>query len=329
MYALIESALRGACERSSDDHVAVIAQLWSHLSEIASENPHAWIKRTYTPAQIATPAHGNRLVSTPYTKLLTANIQVNMASGLILASADAARRAGVPRERWVFIHAGAQAAEEWYVSERADLAAAPAIAALGRAVLQHAGIALDDLAHVDLYSCFPVAVEIAARELGLAIDDRQRAPSVTGGLTFAGGPGNNYASHAIATLAGRLRAQPDGYGLVTAVGWYLTKHALGIYSGRAPRRPFASLHPRSAQAPARRARIDYSGRATLEAYTVAYRRDGTPEAAIVSALTPQAERALVRSSDKDAVEALLANDALGLPISISSDQRLTIDSPPA
>jgi acetyl-CoA C-acetyltransferase len=324
MYALIESAVRAASGASADAHLARIAALWSRFSAVAAENPHAWIARAHTPEQIATPSPGNRLVSSPYTKLLTANIRVDMAAGLILASAGAARAAGVPRDRWVFVHAGAQAQDEWHVSERAQLAASPAIRAAGRDALRHAGVAIDEVAHVDLYSCFPAAVEIAAGELGLAIDDPGRPLTVTGGLTFAGGPGNDYSTHAIASLVPLLRADPDSYGLATALGWYLTKHAVGVYSARPPQRPFASIDSRPQQPPPRRAHGDYEGAATIEACTVPYRRDGSPEAAVVSALTPNGDRALVRTEDREVVDAILAGDPVGRPIGISGS-RLAIE----
>jgi acetyl-CoA C-acetyltransferase len=324
MYALIESAVRAADHRAPDDHVMRIAGLWSRFSTVAAGNRHAWIRRAYTPAQIATPTPENRLVCAPYTKLLTANIQVNMASGLIVASAHAARDAGVPRDRWVFPHAGAQAQDRWHVTERDRLAASPAVHAVGRAVLGHASVAIDDVAHIDLYSCFPSAVQIAARELGLTIDDTSRPLTVTGGLTFAGGPGNNYSGHAIATLVQRLREDPDAYGLVTAVGWYLTKHAAGIYSGRPPRTPFASLDPEPQHPPARRTCAGYSGPATVEAHTVTYQRDGQPEAAIISALTPHGQRTLVRTHDHDVIAAVLGSDPTGRPISVAGSNSLTV-----
>jgi acetyl-CoA C-acetyltransferase len=327
MYALIESAVRAAGGSAPDTHLARIAGLWSRFSAVAAENPYAWITRPYTPAQIATPTPENRLVSAPYTKLLTANLHVNMATGLILASAQAARQAGVPRDSWVFIHAGAQAQEEWHVSERDRLAASPAINAVACAALRRAGVAIDEVAHLDLYSCFPAAVQIAAHELGLAIDDPARALTVTGGLTFAGGPGNNYSAHAIATLVQRLREDPHAYGLVTAVGWYLTKHAVGVYSARPPRRPFSSLDPRPQRPPTRRASIHYAGPATVEAYTVVYQRDGSPEAAILSALGAYEQRALIRISERDVIDALLSEDPIGRSIDVAADQRITIDHP--
>lgn len=316
MYALIESAVRATAGRSSAEHLRAISGLWSRFSRVAAANEHAWIRRGFTPEQIALAAPGNRMISTPYTKLLTANIQVDMASGLILASASAAEQAGVPRDRWVFVHAGARAHDEWHVSERESLSSSPAIRAVGRAAVEHAGVAIDEIAHIDLYSCFPSAVQIAARELGLALDDPSRPLTVTGGLTFAGGPGNNYAGHSIATLVERLREQPDSYGLTTALGWYATKHAIGVYSSRPPRRLFADLRPHPGHRQRRRALCEHGAQATVEAYTVPHDRDEEPSAAIISAIGPTGERVIARTADPDAVRALLAEDRIGHPVQI-------------
>jgi acetyl-CoA C-acetyltransferase len=224
----------------------------------------------------------------------------------------------------VFPHAGATATDEWFVSERADMSRSPAIAAAGKAALGAAGIGIDDVAHIDLYSCFPVAVQIAAEELGLPIDDPSRPLSVTGGLTFAGGPGNNYTTHSIATLSGMLRADPGAYGLATALGWYSTKHGVGVYSARPPERLFRAIE---AQVPAARREPapGYTGPAWVEAYTVAYRkgpapdRADEPEAVVVSALTPEGTRILVRASDADTLAAFTAGDPLGTAAEIAAD----------
>ena len=102
-------------------------------------------------------------------------------------------------------------------------------------------------------------MQIAAAELGLPVGDPDRPLSLTGGLTFAGGPGNNYGGHAIATMVQRLRAEPQARGLTTSLGWYLTKHAIGIYSATPPERPFASLHPVVAPEPARPVAEEHGG----------------------------------------------------------------------
>ncbi|MFL6156324.1 MAG: SRPBCC family protein, partial [Marmoricola sp.] len=229
-YALMESALRARAGETVAEHTATITRLWSSLSRIAAANEYAWQPQEYTPEELAAVTPDNRMVSTPYPKLLCANLQVDLASGIIVTSVAAATELGIDQDRWVFLHAGAAAYDDWFVSERGELDASPAIRTIGEAALAHAGLGIGDVEHVDLYACFPAAVQIAARELGLPLDDPARPLSVTGGLTFAGGPGNNFGGHAVATLVRRLRADPTAYGLSTSLGWYVTKHALGIYS---------------------------------------------------------------------------------------------------
>ncbi|MFD6355017.1 crotonase/enoyl-CoA hydratase family protein [Nocardia tengchongensis] len=319
MYALLESANRHRLGRTAAEHEAAVAELWSRLSAVAAGNPNAWQPHEFTAAEIAAVTEANRMISAPYTKLECANLTVDMASGIIVASAAAAEAAGIPQDKWVFLHAGASGTDEWFVSERAELAASPAIAALGAAAFEHAGIAAEDLAHIDLYACFPVAVQIAARELGLPVDDPKRPLSVTGGLTFGGGPGNNYGGHAVATLVQRLRAEPESFGLSTSLGWYLTKHALGVYSATPPTRAYRHLTPVIEHPAARPARTGYEGPAVVEAYTLPYGRDGRPEAAIISVLTPQGDRVLLRCTDSELLAALTDEDWLGLPVTVAGD----------
>lgn len=328
-YALMETALRGRLGLSVAAHRERIGGLWSRLSAVAAGNPYAWQPTEQSIDDLTTPTPANRLVSAPYPKLLVANLSVDQGAGLILCSAAKADAAGVPRDRWVFPHAGAIATDEWFVAERADMSTSPAIAAAGRAALSGAGIGIDDVAHIDLYSCFPVAVQVAAEALGLSIDDPARPLSVTGGLTFAGGPGNNYTTHAIATLAGRLREDPSAYGLATALGWYITKHGVGVYSARPPARLFRAVE---AEVPV--ARRDtapgYTGPATVEAYTVPYRKGPAPdhadepEAVVVSALTPAGARILIRVSDAETITACTDGDPIGVPVDIAAADKLTL-----
>lgn len=307
-YPLLEHAIRRAAQRSREDHVQHIASLWSRFSRVAEQNPHAWSPQVRTTAEIAKPSDGNRLVSDPYTKLLNANITVDMGAALVLCSAEAAEAAGVPRDRWVFLHSGAQAHDHWFVSERDELHRSPAIEACGRAAFEHAGVGIDEIAHVDLYSCFPSAVQIAARALG--IDLAERTPTLTGGLTFAGGPGNNYVTHAIAALVPLLRADPGAYGLTTAVGWYVTKHALGVYSGRPPARPYAAVDVQEQvdRLPRRQVVDGYQGTAAIESYTALYERDGRPRVGVVAARLPDGRRALAKSHDAGELGELLGGD---------------------
>ncbi|WP_328389268.1 acetyl-CoA acetyltransferase [Nocardia sp. NBC_00416] len=328
VYALMESAMRNRLGLDEDAHLARIGRLWSQFSGVAAANPYAWLPRERSTSELITTGPDNRMVSTPYPKLLMANLTVDQGAGLILCSAAAADAAGVPRDLWVFPHGGATATDTWFLSERTDMAASPAIAAAGRAALAGAGIGIDDIAHIDLYSCFPVAVQVGAAALGLPLDDPTRPLTVTGGLTFGGGPGNNYSTHGIATMVEVLRRHPGDYGLTTALGWYITKHGVGVYSAKPPAELFG---PVEAEVPvARRATAPgYTGPAVLEAYTVPHRKGSAgdePEAVVASALNPAGARILIRATDEETIAACTTGDRLGAAIDITAADRFILRS---
>ncbi len=334
-YALMESALRGEAGTSPQEHQRRIAGLWSRHSAVATANPYAWDRTERSIEEIGTPSPENRAVSDPYTKLMCANLQVDLAAGVVVMSVAAATSLGVPQDRWVFLHAGASATDEWFVSERAELTSSPAIAAAGAAALDHANIDADDLGPVDLYSCFPAAVQLGAKALGLPWDDPERPLSVTGGLTSAGGPGNNYGLHAVSTIVPVLRREPEQYGLSSSLGWYATKHALGVYSAQPPQRPFAHLRPAFERPAPRPVRTELLGEGVVEAVTVPRGRDGSAEAAIVSVLDAEGARVLLRRESAADLDLLTTTDPLRRSIRVDGDrlvlgdERTELPAPPA
>lgn len=324
VYALLESALRGAAGTDEATHRAAIAGLWSRASEVAVRNPYAWDPTARSADEVAAPSVDNRWVSEPYTKLMCANLQVDLAAGAVVTSVAAAQAAGVPQDRWVFLHAGASATDEWFVSERADLAASPAIAAAGAAALAHAGTTAAELGPVDLYSCFPAAVQLGAQALGLPWDDPARPLTVTGGLTSAGGPGNNYGLHAVAAMVPLLRERPDERGLTSSLGWYATKHALGVWSATPPERPFAHLRPALERPASRPARTELDGEGVVEAVTVPHDRDGGPEAVLLAVLADDGSRVLLRREDPAEVAALRGTDLLRRRVRLEDDRLVVL-----
>jgi acetyl-CoA C-acetyltransferase len=257
--------------------------------------------------EILTPSPDNRMVAFPYTKLMTANIQVDQGAALLLCSARAAEDAGIGPERRVFVHATATAHDHWFASSRQDLHRSPAIAACARASLARTVVGVDEIAHLDLYSCFPAAAQIAATELGLDLATDSRPPTVTGGLTFGGGPGSNYVTHSLATMSERLREDPGAYGLLTGVGWYMTKHANAVLSTRPPARPYSHAEPQTEvdALPRRRIAAAAETDAPVESFTVIYDRDGSPAQATVSHLLADGSRALTGSSNEETMRELL------------------------
>lgn len=318
IYPLFENALRAAEGWTIDEHRDRLAALWAGFSEVAAANPHAWIREAYSPAEIREATPDNRMVGFPYTKRMNANNAVEQAGAFVLCSVERARSLGIPTDRWVFPWAGADAHEHWYVSNRWSLAEAPAIRLAGGAALELAGVGVDDLAHVDVYSCFPSAVQIAAKELGLGTD---RPLTVTGGLSFAGGPWNNYVSHSIATMVERLRADAGSVGLVTANGGFLTKHGFGVYSTTPPAQPFRhrDVQDEVDALPSRELAEVVDGRVAVESAVVMHDRDGEPERAIVAALLPDGRRAWGNTSDPDAMKRFLTEETAGADAHLGPD----------
>ncbi|HXW39367.1 MAG TPA: hypothetical protein VEJ44_06710 [Acidimicrobiales bacterium] len=249
VYPMIESAMAARAGHDGPTRRRAIGELFAPFTEVAAANPFAWFPERHRPEAIATPSPDNRVVAEPYTKRMAAFLGSDQGAALVLCSLAAARRAGVA-DRAVFVWAGAEANDVWFPVSRPDPARSPAIAAAGAALFAAAseaagsgagagGIGVDDVGLVDLYSCFPSAVEQAVEALGVAPDD-PRGLTVTGGLPYFGGPGNNYTTHAIASLTDRLRDGDHGaaggprFGLATALGWFITKHALGLYATEPP-----------------------------------------------------------------------------------------------
>jgi acetyl-CoA C-acetyltransferase len=271
-FALFENALRAARGEGVDSHRARIAELWSRFSRVAAENPYAWIQKPMLARVIGVASETNRLIAFPYTKFLVSNMVVDLGAALIVCSAQAAQRHGVPRERWVFPHAATDVFETTPVGVRATLHDQAAIRAAGTRALELAGAHAEQIAHVDLYSCFPSAVQIAAAEIGLPLE---RDLTVTGGLTFAGGPFNSYVLHSLATLAERLRRDPGSLGVASGIGGYMSKHAWGVYGSEPPAAGFRyeDVTPR-AQCETVVWDEDYTGEVTVEAFTHLPARDG-------------------------------------------------------
>lgn len=317
VYPLFEHALRHEAGRTSAEQREWIASWWARYSEVSAAHPQGWTRDALTPEQVATPSDANRLIADPYPRTMNANIGVDQAAMLLVTSAGAAEAAGIPRDRWVFVHATAGAADHWFVGERDRLDRSPAIAACGDAVFGHTGTTADDVALVDLYSCFPCAVQVGANELGFRVDDPARPLTVTGGLAFFGGPANNYVTHSIATLVDRARERPDARAMASAVGWYLTKHGLALLSATPPERPFAHHDVQATVDAQPRCTIETSptGTWTVESFTVAYDRDGTGNVGIVAARDGD-RRAFGRTEDRATIDRLLSADRIGDPVEL-------------
>lgn len=301
-FALIESAYRAARGLTLADAQAEMGAFAARCTAVAAANPYAWFREARDAATLATVGPTNRMVAFPYPKYLNAIMDVNQGAGLVLASDAAARRLGIDEDRWVWPWGGVDVTEQWFLSEREALGELPGMRRAARLLLDDHALGIDDIAHLDLYSCFPVAPRLSASMLGL--DPATTRPlTLTGGLPWFGGPGNNYTTHAIASAVERLRAERASHALVHALGWSCTKHALAIYGGTPPRDGWRRSGGPSLQAwvdaqPHPEIAAEASGRGSVEAYTVVHGRDGAPERGI----------ALGRLGDRRRFVAVLPDD---------------------
>jgi acetyl-CoA C-acetyltransferase len=326
IYPMFEQALRINAGESVDEHRQRIGELWARFNAVAVHNPHAWIRKPVAAEDIWQQSPTNRMISWPYTKLMNSNNMVDQSAALILTSVEAATRLRIPTERWVYPYAGTDAHDTYAISERAELHRSPAIRIAGARALDLAGLGIDDVDYVDLYSCFPSAVQVAAAELGLSVDDPARPLTVTGGLTFAGGPWSNYVGHSIATMAELLAANPGRRGLITANGGYLTKHSFGVYGTEPPSSEFRWEDTQSAvdQEPTRAAAVEWEGVGTVEAWTTPFDRNGRPERAFLAVRTPDERRTLALITDSSEAEATVRDDIGGAKVAIRADGTATL-----
>lgn len=325
IYPMFETALRAEAGRSVEEHQIFLSELWARFSDVASRNPYAWVRQALTAEQIRTTGPSNRMIGFPYPKYMNSNNDVDMAAALIMCSVERAEALGIPRDRWIFVHSGTDCHEHPFVSNRYSFTRTPAIEIGGRTALELAGTSIDDVDLVDLYSCFPSAVQLGARSLGLGLD---RQLTRTGGLPFAGGPWNNYVMHSIATVARELRDGAGERGLVWANGGYATKHAFGVYATTPPAEGFRYAYPQDAidVLPRRELAVptEVQGAVTIEAYSVMHTREGEPERAIATCLLPDGRRAWGTSGDVALATAMCEGEWVGTSASITSDGTLQV-----
>lgn len=321
-YPLLENAIRGGLKRDVDSHMKAMGRLFERLAAVAKANPLATRREGYSAEALSTISDDNRWICFPYPRLMNANAIIDQAAAVLVASVEKAREWGIPQDRWVFLHGCADGTDTWVVSERDKLDASPAIRGCARIALDMAGKKVADIDAFDLYSCFPSAVEVAMKEIGIPEDDK-RPISVTGGLPFFGGPGNNYVTHSIAEMMNVVRRKPGSFGMVTANGNYLTKHSAGLYSTEPTKGSWRRQDPKKFQAeldagPKRKVDTKPTGTGTIETYCVTYGKEAPERGYILGRLDASGDRFVAMTPDEPAIVAdMLTKEQLGRKVTIS------------
>ncbi len=314
-YAMIDSALRFQQGLSVDEHRDQIAELYEGFSRLAQANPDAWNRQPVDAAFIREASAKNRMLAYPYTKWHNSQWNVDQASALIFCSVGKARQLGIDEQQWVFPLASTEANFMSMVAARKQLHRSPGFYHAGKRALALSSKTPEQIDFMELYSCFPSSVRVQLEEMGL---DASKDLSVTGAMTFGGGPLNNFVLQATVKMAEKLRAEPGKTGMVTCVSGMLTKQGVGIWS-TSPNDggfQFADVSSDVAEDCQLCELVgDYQGTATVVGYTVLYSAE-TPTRGIAIADLPNGNRTVVFSENADTMATMLAGEFCGREIEI-------------
>ncbi|MBU8829433.1 acetyl-CoA acetyltransferase [Mycolicibacterium goodii] len=319
-YGLLENARRARLGISVADYRLAMAQLFAPFSKVAAKNPYSSAPTERTVEELLTVTASNRMIVDPYPRLMVARDQVNQGAAVLMMSVGTARELGVPEEKWVYLRGHADMKEPKLL-ERPDIGASPASVTAVNEALRVAGIGMDDVAAFDLYSCFPFPVFNICDGTGLATDD-PRGLTLTGGLPFFGGPGNNYSMHGIAEAVNEMRDKPGQFALVGANGGIASKYSVGIYSTQ-PADWVADNSDRLQAEHDAQPKVAITekvdGRGIIETYTVRY--DWTPHTGIIIGRLDDGSRFLAKTRDEDLVKLLSEGDPIGAEVVVSSGEK--------
>ena len=301
-YAIFETDIRAESKRSVEEHNRYMGKLFEHYSKIASENPYAWIQKSYTAEEITTPSPENRKVAYPYTKRMCSNVFVDQSGALILTSEKIASKLKIDENRWVYLMGSADLRNIFNIIQRPQLYNSPAAREGSILALEQAGLKLEEIDLFDIYSCFPSIVQIIRKEIGLSEKD-SRDLTVTGGLPYFGGPMSNYSMHSIITSVGLIRKNSSLKIMVVANGGFNTKQSFGIYGKKPPVKLWneheeekiqKSILSKALPNPIEKA----NGQLTVESYTIIYDKVGNPEHVFVIGHLENNQRTLARVKGK-------------------------------
>jgi len=317
-YAAMEQALRARLKMSKAEYLGYMAQICEGLSKTASENPYAQFPQVMGADFLSTPSKKNFPVCDPYLKWHVAQDSVNQGSALILTSVGHARDLGIDPDKWIYLH-GYSDVKDKLISERPDLSKSKAVELALYGAIESANISQGDIAYRDIYSCFPMVVHLAAEALEL--DPTQAVMSVTGGLPFFGGAGNNYSTHAIACMVEVLRADREAYGLILANGGFISKESAGIYSAKAPETwgTISSEHlQQEIDVQPEQTFLNEDCEAVIEAYTLRHNRYGVDHAYIFARNDQGRVMATIPADHRATMKALQsAKNPVGQPVKIT------------
>jgi len=317
-FALLDSARRAKRGLSLSQNRQQEAQMLSRLSEVAAKNPRAWFPKAYTPAQLFEINDSNRMVSSPYTKNTMAFMDVDMAASIIITSNELADELGVPQEKRIYLRGWGYDKEPPYIAQRHELWHSPAMARASQHALKMANLSIQDMQHMDIYSCFASSLNFSRDVLEIQDNDK-RSLTITGGLPYFGGPGNNYTTHSVATMVETLRQHRGENGLISGVGMHMTHHVFAIYSST-PALPVIDVKVDTSVPALKKLQDQVNGTATILGYTVNYAPHANTALAVCE--LPNGDRCYARCTDAAILKSMDEEEWVGKQVNLVSENNI-------
>ncbi|MBK5100490.1 MAG: hypothetical protein JJE15_05780 [Desulfobacteraceae bacterium] len=321
-YALFANAFRSSENLQLDQYIRNTALMCERLSKVAQNNEYAWFRDGKSASEIFNITNDNRIINYPFTKYMNAIMNVDQAAALLIMSERKANEVGVPEDKRIYLIGSSEAYDKWYISDRVNYYSAPGLKLAFSKAFHDAGITKDDIEFWDLYSCFPVTLQIAIKTLNLP---DTVTPTIIGGLPYFGGPGNHYSLHAICEMVRLLREFPEKKGVVQCLSWQMCKFAVGVYSGMRPNEFHLTpseeyKHTIEDQFPNRTILEEARGKFILETYVVSFDKEERPFSAVVIANNEKGERIFaINEHDAPLMLSMTTNEPIGKKVVVRHD----------
>lgn len=322
VYPLFANAFRKSQNLTLDNYIWETALLCEKMSQVAQKNEYAWFRDGKSALEISTVTTDNRIIHYPFTKFMNAIMNVDQAAALLVTSERKADALGIPEEKRVYLMGSSEVYDKWHISNRVNYYSAPGLELAFEKAFCEAGTTKEEIELWDLYSCFPVATQIAIKTLDLPASV---TPTIIGGLPYFGGPGNHYSLHAICEMVRLLRRSPEKKGVVQSLTWHMHKFSVGIYSGTRPEAyDLSSAEPYKYDIenrfPNRTILEEAQGTFIVETYVVSYDGDGMPIFAVIVANNEMGDRLFaVNDEDLPLIRSMSTEEPIGKKVSIYHD----------
>ncbi|MDA9143552.1 acetyl-CoA acetyltransferase [Gammaproteobacteria bacterium] len=308
-YAILETAYRAQKKLSIQEHKEKISKLYEVFSKIAKENPDGWLDKSLTANEIIEASKSNPLQALPYNKFHCTSWNVNQASAIIICSENLANNLRIPSSKRVYPVASSESNHMIAPIQRPHLSKSYGLDLAVKFIKDVCRNNNIEPNLYELYSCFPIAVQMFSDSLGL---NENQSKTVTGGMSFAGGPLNNYMIHSTVKMLSKIRSDHSNIGLVTGVSGMMTKQALALWS----KKPLIDFITKDVteEAKLKEAPVQMSeeleGMATIIGYTIFKDNNGELKAVIYSEDSKKKRKVLI-SYDKEILKSMGEEEWVG------------------